>query len=494
MGPARRTTNERGIRSQTSGAPGARRPRAATAAAPPSAGASRGTARAARDRARRPAAAPPPRLRLEDTTLLGRLLGQLADLGIREVARDHAPGLGRARSSRPTRAAAWRVRLHACADARRRPARRRRRSRAPAPAPMVVANADILTQREALAGLLADPRVATGMLTTTVRRVYRYVGFRTRTRRGRVVSAGSPYHYVHGANGTFLGVLKVAPGRPRARSPTSPARLAALVDGAAARRLAGGARRQGGPLEAGAVPPRAARARRARRGASSRPTRRCDAADDSGLRPSDVELVARGRRPSSSAASPPPRGDVPSLLLCGLVRAAGPVGVSAPAAACSGRARSPTRTSRARPSGSARHDEDRALLDSAVKANDGFFTTFFVSPVLEVHRALGRAPRLDAQRRHHAVGGDRLRRRRGVRHRRPLGDDRRRDPAPARVHVRLRRRPARALHAHVHQARRVAGLDLRPHQGVRGLRRPRDRRAARATTSGCSPARRWRCR
>src|SRR6185369_3757154 len=25
-------------------------------------------------------------------------------------------------------------------------------------------------------------------------------------------------------------------------------------------------------------------------------------------------------------------------------------------------------------------DEDRVLLDSAVKANDGFFTTFFVSP------------------------------------------------------------------------------------------------------------------
>ena len=41
----------------------------------------------------------------------------------------------------------------------------------------------------------------------------------------------------------------------------------------------------------------------------------------------------------------------------------------------------------------------------------------------------------------------------------------------ARVHARLRRRPARPLHAHVHQARRVARLDLRPHQGVRGLRR-----------------------
>ena len=57
----------------------------------------------------------------------------------------------------------------------------------------------------------ADPRIATGILTTTIRRVYRYVGFRTRTRRGRVVSAGTPYHYISQPNGTFLGVLKVAP-------------------------------------------------------------------------------------------------------------------------------------------------------------------------------------------------------------------------------------------------------------------------------------------
>ena len=95
---------------------------------------------------------------------------------------------------------------------------------------LVVANADILTQGEALAGLLADPRIATGMLTTTVRRVQRYMGFRTRTRRGRVVSAGSPYHYIHQPNGTFLGVLKVAPAQREALADVAE-RLAALVDG-----------------------------------------------------------------------------------------------------------------------------------------------------------------------------------------------------------------------------------------------------------------------
>jgi hypothetical protein len=131
-------------------------------------------------------------LRFEDRTLLARVLSQLADLDIREVdvvtRAEWVPVLEPA-----TQGHGLIVRIHACADA----AADLRAVQAIAGAgtsPIVVANADILTQREALAGLLADPRVATGMLTTTVRRVYRYVGFRTRTKRGRVVSAGTPYH------------------------------------------------------------------------------------------------------------------------------------------------------------------------------------------------------------------------------------------------------------------------------------------------------------
>ena len=50
-------------------------------------------------------------------------------------------------------------------------------------------------------------------------------------------------------------------------------------------------------------------------------------------------------------------------------------------ARCSGRARCRRRRSTARrPSGSSSYDEDRVLLDSAVKGSDGFFTTFFVCP------------------------------------------------------------------------------------------------------------------
>ena len=146
----------------------------------------------------------------EDTTLLGRLLEQLVDLGISAAHVVTRPEWV-AQLEPSSRRHGLVAKLHASADLPSDLRAVEAIARAEEGA-LVVANADILTQREALAGLLADPRIATGMLTTTVRRVYRYVGFRTRTRRGRVVSAGTPYHYVSQPNGTFLGVLKVAPG------------------------------------------------------------------------------------------------------------------------------------------------------------------------------------------------------------------------------------------------------------------------------------------
>ena len=356
----------------------------------------------------------------------------------------------------------------------------------------MVANGDILTQREALAGLLADPRVATGMLTTTVRRVYRYVGFRTRTRRGRVVSAGSPYHYVSQPNGTFLGVLKVAPGdrtaladvAGRAGRRSSTARCPDGWQERAGRQgaTAGSSRSTG--ARSGRWPSRRRRRAAVRRGARRRRRQRPASAGD-------VELDPPRARRSCARRVAAAEQDAPALLLCGLVRSevagrrqppAAPV-LDAPADAPS--------TSPRRPQRIGEHDEDRALLDSAVKASDGFFTTFFVSPyskyIARWAARRGWTPN-GVTTLSVAVG---FAGRRGVRDRRPLGDDRRRGPAPARVHVRLRRRAARALHAHVHQARRVAGLDLRPHEGVRGLRRAwRSAPRRPATTCGCWPARR----
>jgi phosphatidylglycerophosphate synthase len=313
-------------------------------------------------------------LAYEHTTLLGRLLEQLDDLGIRRahvITRpDWIPVLEPSTADRGLA-----VRFHGSADLaddlRTVAAIARDGNGA-----LVVADADILTQREALAGLLADPRIATGMLTTTVRRVYRYVGFRTRTRRGRVVAAGTPYHYISQPNGTFLGVLKVAPMH-REELIDVAGRLAALVDGP----LPDGWQDE---LDAKAGRWKLALHRRAMRAlaepdAEEHPSDEALAAeDDSGLLASDVELSPEGdaelaRRVAAAAI------DVPSLLLCGLVRAEVKVGGSHLRRLFWTRPLTADHVATAAEK-IGEHDEDRALLDSAVKAYDGFFTTFFVSP------------------------------------------------------------------------------------------------------------------
>ena len=70
---------------------------------------------------------------------------------------------------------------------------------------------------------------------------------------------------------------------------------------------------------------------------------------------------------------------MPSLLLCGLVRSEVQVGGSHLRKLFWTRPLTPEDVAHAAAE-IGEHDEDRALLDSAVKANDGFFTTFFVSP------------------------------------------------------------------------------------------------------------------
>jgi len=313
-------------------------------------------------------------LTYEHTTLLGRLLEQLGDLGIRQahvITRpDWAPVL-----EPSTKGSGLAVRLHGsadlAADLRTVAAIAREGTGA-----LVVADADILTQREALAGLLADPRIATGMLTTTVRRVYRYVGFRTRTRRGRVVGAGSPYHYISQPNGTFLGVLKVAPAH-REELIDVAGRLAALVDGP----LPDGWQDE---LDAKADRWKLALHRRALRALAEPDAEEhasdeaLAAEDDSGLLPEDVELApaeqAELERRVAAAAI-----DVPSLLLCGLVRSEVKVGGSHLRRLFWTRPLTAEHVATAAQK-IGEHDEDRALLDSAVKAFDGFFTTFFVSP------------------------------------------------------------------------------------------------------------------
>src|SRR3954469_14704332 len=145
-------------------------------------------------------------LRWEGTTVLGRLVDQLASLGVLDVhvvtRPAHADAIAPLVEDRPG------VRLHASTD----PAADLRLLAEVArdgTGGLVVAQGDVVTQREALAGLLADPRIATGILSTGGR-IARPFGMKTRSRRGRVISAQSPFHMIHQPNSTFLGFLKVA--------------------------------------------------------------------------------------------------------------------------------------------------------------------------------------------------------------------------------------------------------------------------------------------
>jgi phosphatidylglycerophosphate synthase len=219
-----------------------------------------------------------PDLAWEDTTVGQRLAGQLRDLGVEEVHVLRGPAVA------DTLAA-----IAAIARA--------------APGGVVVTAADLVTQREALAGLLADPRIATGVLSSGSDPGAGSFGLRSD--RGRVIAAASPYHVVGAPSEWFLGALKVTASQT--------GELAAVAE-----RLA--------------------------------------------------PLVGPGWGDDATA-----------LLLVALVRAGVHVGQSDLRELFWARPASSEDVARARAE-IVGHDEERVLLDSAVKAIDGFFTTFFVSP------------------------------------------------------------------------------------------------------------------
>jgi hypothetical protein len=177
--------------------------------------------------------------------------------------------------------------------------------------------------------VLERPRPVTAALTTARTGPAGRFAPRVRERRGQVLSAGSPYHSVRKATGSFLGVVCVSPAdRP--------------VLAEVAERLAG------------LAPPEW---------------------EEQFERKADRWRSAPHGELQIAAA----REDVASLLVTGLVRSR----VHVVAAHLN-------RLFWARPLSHEaldkaaerieRIDEDRLVLDSAVKTNDGFFTTFFVSP------------------------------------------------------------------------------------------------------------------
>ena len=227
---------------------------------------------------------------------------------------------------------------------------------------LVVAYADIVTQREVLAGLLAEPRMATGIISTggPVARPY---GFKTRARRGRIISAGSPYHAVRSPTGTFLGVVKVAPA-DRPGIPEVSERLAALLEAGPSpewqEELAFKTQHWHRMLALSAID--------RERGEPAPPREELDAAE---LSPETAAELERRR-----AMAP---DDVTALLLVGIIRSGVHVKASHLRSLFWARPLSAAALDRAADD-ILEHDEDRELLNSAVKGSDGFFTTFFVSP------------------------------------------------------------------------------------------------------------------
>jgi hypothetical protein len=196
---------------------------------------------------------------------------------------------------------------------------------------VVVLYGDIVTHREALAGLLADPRVVNGIL---VARGRRRLAFGTRMRRGVIVSAGSGFHRAHLPDTAFLGVLKVDAAQRELLAATAE-RLAPLA----------------------ADPPAEWEAELDRREHAWR------AAGDED--PAQRRALARE--------------DVVALLVVGLVRADLQLRTAALRGMFWTRATTPQVAQEAA-AALPQVDEDKVLLDSAVKSVDGFFTTFFVSP------------------------------------------------------------------------------------------------------------------
>jgi hypothetical protein len=166
--------------------------------------------------------------------------------------------------------------------------------------PVVLVAQDVFTQREALAGVLADPRLGTAILSSRENHGPR--SYPLRSERGRALAAGSEFHTVGRPTEWFLGVVKV-----------TDADRAALLD----------------------------------------------AADE--LERLDLD------------------GDPVALLHVGLVRRGVHVGQSDLRALYWSRPATDDERAAAERD-VLDHDEEQVLLDSSVKAIDGFFTTFFVSP------------------------------------------------------------------------------------------------------------------
>jgi hypothetical protein len=323
-----------------------------------------------------PAAALP----FEDGTLVARLLRQLEAIGV-----PRAYVLTRPEWEECVREAVERAGVGATVHASTAPSEDLARIGEIArerPGGLVVALADIVTHRGALEGLLASPGVVTGVLSTAGGHGGPFA-FRARTARGRLVSAASAYHAVAAPRTSFLGVLKIAAADREALVEVARELSELTADG-----LPDGWERE---LEHKVEGWRLTVARTVLR-AERRAAR--DALEAAGRPREELPMLGPyeyGERKRALARSLPPdeeaelrrrvevaREDVAALLLVGLVRRGVHIGNSFVRGLFWARPLSRPAVEKAALDIQA-YDEDRLLLASAVKASDGFFTTFFVS-------------------------------------------------------------------------------------------------------------------
>lgn len=332
-------------------------------------------------------------LDLGDGAVIDRLLGQLGSLGVREIniitRPEHAPAL-RKRDHEVIESPDLVGDLRAVADVVRR-ARGEH-----GPEPVLILHGDVVAHREVLhrvivadgveaVAVVAPPRPDATEPTRPV----------VRNQRGRVLSAGSPYHTVTDPTAVFRGVLKVAADQTD--------RLARVADEVAAF-VAGGPPQvppirllrhddeESGLAEEtdGEGEARVRGARRARRG-PRKGERQGDDAPGGGFGEAGGEgtggwrnaptLSGRPRQhlyPDVLGGTPPTGADAPALLLVGLIRSGVRVRPRRVHVLVCERVLTPLEARAGKVALDA-VDEDRQRLVAAVKSNDGFFTTFAVS-------------------------------------------------------------------------------------------------------------------
>lgn len=237
---------------------------------------------------------------------------------------------------------------------------------------LLIVQGDVLTQDGAMANLLTDPRIRSGVLSTS-RPMHALLAPKLRLARGRVVACESAYHSVISHNGTLLGMCKVSAtdlgdaavvareiaGLTTAAPPdqwTDEFARKVADRGAAALGRSAGLAVLADQLEAADPPPRGF-------------------PDPAHLRAE----IASGYRLQVALPAESLRDDPLSLLVVGMIRR------DVVMTTAHLRELFWDRPMSSAEADAAYHDlhavdEDAVLLNSAVKATDGFFTTFFVSP------------------------------------------------------------------------------------------------------------------